>query len=145
MSNIEHDQLDSMPDPPKVIGFTGTRHGMSENQQKGLGKLLNESTTAVTFVHGDCIGADAFAHDLAKVLAYYIIIYPCTRITKRAFRRGDEEAPPIAPLERNKRIVDRCDVLIAAPSTDHEVRRSGTWATVRYARKVGKPTIILSR
>ena len=144
--SVDHDQLDSMSDPPIVIGFTGTRSGMSESQWWSFRKLLNESSTSTTFVHGDCVGADSEAHDLAKSLDFYVIIYPCTLTTKRAFKKGDEEALPIPPLERNKRIVDRCDVLIAAPlTTDHEVRRSGTWATIRYARKVGKPIIILER
>ena len=46
-------------------------------------------------------------------------------------------------LERNRDIVDACDILIACPRTLKEELRSGTWATVRYARKVGKPVAIL--
>jgi hypothetical protein len=34
---------------------------------------------------------------------------------------------------------------VACPRTDQEQRRSGTWATVRYARKVGKPVLIIGR
>lgn len=29
--------------------------------------------------------------------------------------------------------------MLAAPATDQEILRSGTWAAVRYARKVGVP------
>jgi hypothetical protein len=44
------------------------------------------------------------------------------------------EAKP--PLERNEDIVDfGRDLLIAAPLQMVEVVRSGTWHTVRYARK----------
>lgn len=48
---------------------------------------------------------------------------------------------PKPPLERNKDIVNVCDILLAAPKGPEE-QRSGTWSTVRYARKVGKPVVI---
>ncbi len=48
-------------------------------------------------------------------------------------------------LDRNLRLVAECDVLVAAPLTDAEVRRSGTWATVRYARRRGVPVVMLAR
>ena len=38
-------------------------------------------------------------------------------------------------LERNHDIVDETDMLIATPGEEQEVQRSGTWATIRYARK----------
>lgn len=41
-------------------------------------------------------------------------------------------------IKRNHDIVDACDVLIACPETNKEVQRSGTGATIRYARKQGK-------
>jgi nucleoside 2-deoxyribosyltransferase len=49
------------------------------------------------------------------------------------------------PLARNREIVDSIDILIAAPLKDDEELRSGTWATVRYARAAGKPVVMLSR
>ena len=47
------------------------------------------------------------------------------------------------PLDRNRDIVDACDVLIATPKDFVEELRSGTWATVRYARKQRKPLVIV--
>jgi predicted Rossmann fold nucleotide-binding protein DprA/Smf involved in DNA uptake len=41
-------------------------------------------------------------------------------------------------LDRNHDIVGACDVLIAAPRQPKEIRRSGTWATVRYADQFGR-------
>jgi predicted Rossmann fold nucleotide-binding protein DprA/Smf involved in DNA uptake len=46
-------------------------------------------------------------------------------------------------LERNKDIVSESDFLIAAPDSKKERLRSGTWATVRHARKLGKRVMIL--
>lgn len=39
------------------------------------------------------------------------------------------------PLVRNHDIVDSTELLIACPKEQVEVLRSGTWATIRYARK----------
>ncbi len=50
--------------------------------------------------------------------------------------RGEE-------LDRNRDIVAAVSILIAAPETDIEEQRSGTWATVRYARKKGIPVVIV--
>jgi hypothetical protein len=33
--------------------------------------------------------------------------------------------------------------VIAAPMSSAEILRSGTWATIRYARKAGKPVLII--
>ncbi len=46
-------------------------------------------------------------------------------------------------LARNRDIVNAADVLIAGPGGMEEIMRSGTWATVRYARKKQKPVIIV--
>ena len=52
-------------------------------------------------------------------------------------------AAPKGYLDRNHDIVDAADVLIAAPSGTTEKRRSGTWATVRYARKLGRTICVV--
>ena len=46
-------------------------------------------------------------------------------------------------LVRNHDIVDVCDVLVATPGQKEEQIRSGTWATIRYARKIRKQIIIV--
>ena len=44
-------------------------------------------------------------------------------------------------LERNKNIVNAVDFIIAAPDGPEKVR-SGTWSTVRYAKKVGTKGVV---
>jgi hypothetical protein len=63
--------------------------------------------------------------------------------TLRAFCKGDTVYPEKEYIERNHNIVDNTDMLIAFPSTKTEILKSGTWATIRYARKKGKKIIII--
>lgn len=126
------------------IGFTGTQSGMTEKQLDGLRQALS-SNQVDRFIHGDCIGADTQAHNMVR--KFYqdtqVVIRPCTLVNKRAFCDGGIVYAPKPPLERNREIVADCDLLIAAPKTGTERLRSGTWATVRYARKVGRSVLIL--
>jgi hypothetical protein len=97
--------------------------------------------------HGDCIGADAMAHHIADTFFMSIVVHPPDNSAARAnctARWGQATwRDPKPYLERNKDIVDSCEFLIACPKGRIEERRSGTWATVRYARNTGKPVIIL--
>lgn len=126
------------------VGFTGTRKGMSPRQRRQLAAILH----AVTEIHhGDCVGADEQAHELAVEAGIRRVVHPPSNPGKRAWCGIDDGSTvlPAKPyLARNRDIVDACDVLMAAPYGPEEVR-SGTWSTVRYARKIGKATRILER
>jgi len=50
---------------------------------------------------------------------------------------------PKEPLARNRDIVNMSDILIAAPGEKAEVLRSGTWATIRYARKMSRKLLVI--
>ena len=118
------------------LAFTGTRNGM-ETKQAFTVRLLLARKKPRSVHHGDCKGADAEFHAMALKQGCKIIIHPPTVSTLRAFLSG-EKKPPKPYLERNQDIVDSSSELIAAPETEREVTRSGTWSTVRYARKKGK-------
>lgn len=49
------------------------------------------------------------------------------------------------PLVRNLDMVDATELLFAAPETDEEKVRSGTWATIRYAKEKNKEVRQLRR
>ena len=130
----------------KSVGFTGTRRGMNEKQKKLLRSFLERlkwHCKAREFHHGDCVGADEEAHEIARESSYYIVVHPPINPILRAFCEGNEVLDPKPYLVRNRDIVDSSDVLIACPYQEKEVLRSGTWATVRYARKRHKPIIII--
>ena len=54
-----------------------------------------------------------------------------------------EELDDLPYLERNRSIVDACNVMIATPKEMEHTLRSGTWATVRYAWQKKKNIIII--
>lgn len=126
------------------VGFTGTQDGMTEAQDEALDAWLLSHDDIAWFHHGDCIGSDKQAHDAALGNGINIAIHPPSDSSKRAWCMGAREVRDPKPyLDRNHDIVDECDVLIATPKTFIEVLRSGTWATIRYALKRGKPVTII--
>jgi hypothetical protein len=125
------------------LGFTGTQRGMTALQLMALEAWLGQR--AHTFVeahHGDCIGADSEFDAMLDSLNIDTVIHPPNVEAKRAhccasrYGRGIGWMPPKPYLVRNHEIVDATNVLYAAPGETAEQLRSGTWATVRYARKL---------
>lgn len=125
------------------VGFTGTREGMTEAQLFAVSNLLALSG-AVAVHHGDCVGVDAQAHALALWFGIPVVLHPPSDPKARAFCGRAAEVRVEAPyLTRNEQIVDEVDLLIAVPAQAQEVLRSGTWATVRYARRKGVPVKVI--
>ncbi len=129
-----------------IIGITGSRKtGDLDSRLRQL--LLDYAPHELH--HGDCIGADAYAHGVAQELGITVVVHPPSNPTYRAFCQANAVYPPVTVLPerdylaRNHDIVDACDLLIALPSGPERLR-SGTWATVRYARRVGKPVLVLT-
>ena len=60
------------------IGFTGTQQGMTLRQKQQLNEILRDLYDKGNrwFHHGDCIGADAEAHDIATAIGYHILVHP---------------------------------------------------------------------
>ncbi len=127
------------------IGFTGTQRGMSEAQrisfEAGL-RLMFEGLSD-EFHHGDCIGADAQAHTIAEKIGFIMVLHPPIDPKKQAHCEGDFSRKPKPYIERNHDIVDETELLIATPGEPTEQLRSGTWATIRYARKLRRRLVII--
>ena len=128
------------------IGFTGTREGMSQHQKEQFILTMLE-LDPLEFHHGDCEGADAEAHDIVREFLphVWIVVYPPKSDYRRAFKTGDETKEPESYLSRDKKIVEATDFLIGAPKSNTEIIRSGTWATIRHARKMHGLLKILDR
>jgi len=140
------------------VGFTGTQWGMSKHQVEQLVEVFR-TIRVEEFHHGDCIGADIQAHQIALRFigkGGRIVVHPPNIDGSRAFCGPSEfhldaaviQLPPKEYLERDQDIVDACDLLVAAPlrpESDYFAERFVAWETVRMARKAGKEVIVLER
>lgn len=128
---------------PIVVGFTGTREGLTPPQLAALVAWF-EHHPMKAFHHGCCVGADATAVRYCTPWAKSIVGHPpdnATLVHEVTCIATHEMRPPLPYLDRNRMIVAACEVLLACPKGPEEVR-SGTWYTVRHARKVGRPVVI---
>lgn len=126
-----------------VVGFTGTREGMTPPQKATVTAFMTKlSTQPSKGVHGDCLGADFDFHRILRSLGVEAYSRPCTLSHQRAYTDAVLLASPDSPLVRNQRIVEDCDVLLVCPKTFREELRSGTWATYRRACRARKRVIV---
>ena len=140
-----------------IIAFTGPRTGMSTRQQDSFTEIITtyagyHFTTSqnLLFFHGGCNGSDIEARDIALACKeYQKIDIECFPGDKDQYENNigfDQEVHDQMPyLWRNKNMVNACNILIATPQSLVEELRSGTWSTIRYARKIKKPCLILDR
>lgn len=147
------------------LSFTGTRKGMNTAQRVNLEAFLLSNEWDFVF-HGAAKGADTQFHDLVCDLRPVprIVIYPSTHeqnnldnlwgliapvgpglhtcIDEDGVEISFDVHPRAEPLLRNKWIVEPGDLLLATPFEVAEIPRSGTWAAIRYARKIGRKPIL---
>jgi hypothetical protein len=99
-------------------------------------------------VHGGCVGADLQFADLALRLGdIRSEVWPAdigAPLPDWLVQTAIEIKPAKAPLVRNRDIVTASEMMIACPAQPDEIQRSGTWATYRYARAMGKPVKLVA-
>lgn len=126
------------------IGVTGTRYGTNETTlNKFLELFTSLENDIIELHHGDCVGVDKQIHDLLNNVCR-VIIHPPSNRTHRAMctPRDGEIMKEREYLKRNKDIVSISDIIFAFPSSN-EILHSGTWATIRLAKKLNKQLVIL--
>lgn len=136
-----------------IIGITGTRGGMTGPQREQLPFVV--SALPERLIHGGAVGVDETVDSFVAPLyrdrfSSYIEVYPGSLDRhaywcdpNRTFRDIRHVWAVTDPLRRNRAIVSKSDHLLAFPATVEEQLRSGTWATIRYARAAGKPITIV--
>ena len=133
------------------IGFTGTRLGMTDAQHKKLAYQLMYvvGNAPHEFRHGGCQGADVQAartirncYDLGMVR---IVCHPGPEGDSFQESSGvdDEELPGKTHFARNRDIVDASDLVVGCPGVATWNERGGTFYTMKYAIKKGKPLVIV--
>lgn len=126
------------------IGITGTKTGMNETQFNIFLNFLYEFPFFTHFHNGDCIGVDDQSTQIvqSEFPEVKVICHPPSDPKNRAFGKYDEIRPEFPYIVRDHKMVDEIAYLYAIPHKE-EYLRSGTWATVRYARKTGVPVTII--
>lgn len=116
--------------------MTGSRNGVSNAALKSFQEFLIENKKQIIEGHhGDCVGADTIFHNELTKNNIQVVIHPPNVNSMRSFCKSENILRPKSYLERNKDIVNSSTILVAFPDSEHERVRSGTWSTVRYARK----------
>lgn len=140
------------------IGFTGTRSVPDDRLSDVREFVLRETVNGTEFTSGACVGFDALAaawclsirpwgvHRLcvpanrkqvdANVINEFVNV-PHQFFTVVEFMPGGTDY-----RYRNTRIVQHADILVAVaeyPELHGKSTRSGTWQTVRIARREGTP------
>ena len=90
-----------------------------------------DEMTEVTIISGGACGIDTFAKEYAMVNGIYY----------KEFLPNNREPFPERFFNRNRKIAEECDILIAFDKKDG---RSGTKNTIRYARELNKEVIIIN-
>lgn len=128
-----------------IVGFTGTRRGLTGPQRSALKQTLWKMPLT-EFHHGDCIGADDEAAGFADLAEKRPTIHahPGLLESLRAHSVGNDVIhPPDAFFRRNRRIVDLCDTLLVCPADMRWESRGGTWMTHDYARKSERKVTVI--
>lgn len=137
-----------------VIGFTATRHVRGESDEAVIDRVLLDlwSEGIRDIVTGGCYGGDAVIAAAAKARGFRVhTVLPAVMAQvdgrwKEHCTTWEQTAMTAEPYRtRNERIVALADRLVAFPERaedDPRSRRSGTWMTVRIARRAGKPVDI---
>jgi hypothetical protein len=127
-----------------IVGLTGTRFGGTAEQLRNLEEIWVWLRPRALH-HGLCRGVDEEGHELMRRLDPLVRIHghPATDDGWRIDVAVDVLWKPLPYLERNHLLVDAVEVLFALPAEERERLRSGTWATVRYARSRSVPVHLL--
>ena len=128
-----------------ILGFTGSRYGMSPQQTRVMQMYIRHFLAGNNneFHQGGCVGCDEQAAEYAHMQGYKIITHPPIIKTLASNKILGTYLPAKPYLERNRDIVDVSDSLIAVPRNNQYEPRSGTWSTIKYARRHQKPIIVL--
>jgi len=143
-----------------VTGSRGFRQGEQEFARDLMRAFLSELDDVTEFRTGAQWGVDTVAAELGLTLypeALHVVFVPAAEHNvgvveevENAGRAGLVRATSVVRLTpdasanrskayraRNEAMLDGADLVVAFPSTKQEQNRSGTWMTVRIARKAG--------
>lgn len=125
-----------------IVAVTGTERGGTTAQLR-LARAILFAWSPTVLIHGGCIGVDDELDQLACELSIRREVFPAQvdykkRVPEHLLLGRKHSSvvihPVQPPLVRNRIMVRRASRALALPGEAREVVRSGTWATVRFAR-----------
>lgn len=122
-----------------IVGVIGSRYPIPRYQSEPAIALLEQlRPTAVH--HGGCTGADELLAIAASKLdsSPTIVCHPASDVPdwfRSKVAPADFVQPAQPALKRNRAIAKAVHVLIACPSDSDPSGKSGTWSTVRAAKR----------
>lgn len=135
------------------VGVTGTRNPLTLAQRTAMEMMLSAAMASgdTEIHHGACVGADAAAHVSAVARSMTVFVHP--PVNERLMMDLSDIADPrqvsdvrVLPAKdyhsRNRDIVDSSNYVIAFPDGPRRPH-SGTWYTIDYAVRNGKPVYIV--
>jgi hypothetical protein len=149
-------QLALFDRPMTALGITAPRGGITPVQDVALQLVLAtcRARGATAFHHGDCIGGDVRGAQVAAMLGYHVVGHPSYSRSERArgldgygtraFFPSHTTCEALPYLQRDRVIVDTVDLLIGLPPCDAWQPRSGTWYTIDYAQRRGRPRVVIA-
>lgn len=132
-----------------MIGVTGPSHGYTIHQLDTMVVMIN-SPKVGSLIHGGCAGIDCEADAMferrgvneggpyVRTTHVYPTFHGQGRYARPTFRDIARK-----PLVRDRIIAARADLLLVIPAQDYEIRRSGEWATCRYAVSYETITLVI--
>ena len=118
-----------------ILGIVGSRRRNTTKDKELIRKKILELQPSEITSGGCSRGADRFAEELAKDMNIP------TTIFKPHIEEGMKYYQMVkAYYNRNKKIAEHCDVLLAQVAKD---RKGGTENTINYAFELGKQVIII--
>lgn len=128
-------------------GLTATRAGLTGYQKTNLNVAFhwlsgNPKTANFKLLNGCAIGGDEEASLLLP--SWRCVGFPARHkdSSEKARRHCGELRAEAPPLTRNGHILAESHTLFGCPQGEAEELRSGTWATVRAARRMDLPLVL---
>jgi hypothetical protein len=135
------------PTSYRHLGFTGSKDRITPIQVDVLYDLMVKlRNKGFLWMHnGDCITSDQTAGLLwsSHKIGGMLMLHPPSNPSLRANLVADIVCEPRDYIHRDRHIVLCSELIIATPQTSYEEIRSGTWTTVRYARKQRRKIFII--
>jgi len=118
-----------------ILGIVGSRKRNSLADKRLIESEIRRLNPSELVSGGCSLGADRFAEELSHEMSIPIKVFRPKLGPKMTYVQAVK-----AYYERNGRIAEYCDVLVAAVSPE---RRGGTEDTIRKAKKLGKNVKII--